>query len=157
MGEVRRGICLLNAGEYDKAAAAFQRAVELEGDRPALKDYLAACLIGQGRHAEAARLLRVNTEGDPGPAAAIRSALPLAASGRTKDGIEALREAIGAPLTSGEQEARQRRVSRLRELLDEETLAAAWAEGRALPADQAIAEALGEPARTAGSLPLGSG
>jgi hypothetical protein len=39
-----------------------------------------------------------------------------------------------------------RRVSRARELLGEPTFAAAWAEGRAMTLEQAIAYALDEPA-----------
>jgi hypothetical protein len=55
---------------------------------------------------------------------------------------EALREAIGAPLQPSEQEPYRRQVSRVQDLIGEELLAAAWAEGRAMTLDEAIDYAL---------------
>jgi hypothetical protein len=55
---------------------------------------------------------------------------------------EALREAIGAPVSLNQQEEYRRQVSRVLEMLGEEEFAAAWAEGRAMTPDQAIAYAL---------------
>src|SRR5262249_53003230 len=57
---------------------------------------------------------------------------------------EALREAIGVPIQPYEQEEYRRRVDRAGAMLDKEAFAAAWAEGRATPVEQAIAYALGE-------------
>jgi predicted ATPase len=58
---------------------------------------------------------------------------------------EALREVLGAPLTPSDRAEYDRYVAAARAALDEAAFAAAWAEGRALPLDQAIAIALDEP------------
>ncbi|HEU5100018.1 MAG TPA: hypothetical protein VFU22_13410, partial [Roseiflexaceae bacterium] len=60
----------------------------------------------------------------------------------------ALRETLGAPAMSFQQASYQRGVAAARALLDQATFAAAWAAGRTLPLEQAIAEALAttEPA-----------
>jgi predicted ATPase/Tfp pilus assembly protein PilF len=57
---------------------------------------------------------------------------------------EALREAIGAPLPPSDRTEHDRHVATARAALDEAAFAAAWAEGRALPLEQAIALALGD-------------
>jgi hypothetical protein len=75
--------------------------------------------------------------GDP---AAVRRAARLFGA------AEALREAIGTPFARVEQEAHRRRLSRVRALLGEEAFAAAWAEGRAMTVEQAMADALNETA-----------
>jgi hypothetical protein len=57
-----------------------------------------------------------------------------------------LREAIGAPLPPVDRPAHEAAVQATRGLLGEAAFAAAWAAGRALPLEQAVAEALaGEP------------
>ncbi|MDQ5853454.1 MAG: tetratricopeptide repeat protein, partial [Chloroflexota bacterium] len=55
---------------------------------------------------------------------------------------EALREAVGAPISPAKRTAYERDVAAARAQLDEEAFAAAWAEGRAMPLEQAIACAL---------------
>jgi tetratricopeptide (TPR) repeat protein len=55
---------------------------------------------------------------------------------------EALREKLGAPLLPIYHDHYQRGVAATRAHLDEATFAAAWAEGRAMTLEQAIAEAL---------------
>ena len=57
---------------------------------------------------------------------------------------EALRTALGAPLPPAERAAYEHDVAADRTQLDAATFAAAWAEGRALPLEQAIADALSE-------------
>jgi tetratricopeptide (TPR) repeat protein len=57
-------------------------------------------------------------------------------------GAEALRAQIGAPLTPGGREGLERDKEAVRAALGEEAFAAAWAEGRALTPEQAIADAL---------------
>jgi hypothetical protein len=52
---------------------------------------------------------------------------------------EALREALGAPLPPVERAHYDRSVAATRAALGEEAFAAAWAEGRALSLEQAIA------------------
>ena len=59
---------------------------------------------------------------------------------------EALREEIGSPLTPNDREEYDRNVAAAREALDAEAFAAAWAEGRAMTLEQAIAYALKEEA-----------
>jgi len=55
---------------------------------------------------------------------------------------EALRETLGTPLLPIYQDHYQRRLASARTLINEATFAAAWAEGRAIALEQAIAEAL---------------
>jgi len=55
---------------------------------------------------------------------------------------EGLREAIGTPLQIGERTDYDRDLAAARAHLDAATFAAAWADGRALPLEQAIAYAL---------------
>src|SRR5262249_58383083 len=56
-----------------------------------------------------------------------------------------LREVIGAPLPPSERAKHAGLVGRARAMLEDEEFAAAWAEGQAMDADQAVAYALGEP------------
>ena len=58
---------------------------------------------------------------------------------------EALREAAGAAMTAMERAEYDAAVLRLREALDERDLATAWAEGRALPPEAAVATAVEAP------------
>ena len=51
---------------------------------------------------------------------------------------EALREAIGAPLQPIEWDNYEQAVATTRDQLGEEAFASAWAEGRAMPAEQAL-------------------
>ena len=66
--------------------------------------------------------------------------------------VEALREAIGAPLPPAQRGEIDRVTAAMRDALGEETFAAAWAEGGAMTPDQAVAHALatlaGIPAAT---------
>jgi len=55
---------------------------------------------------------------------------------------KALRESAEVPLPPIHRAAYERDVALVRAALDEDAFAAAWAEGRALPLEQAIAEAL---------------
>jgi hypothetical protein len=55
---------------------------------------------------------------------------------------EALRTVLGAPLPPSERAAYEHDVAAARDQLDDATFRAMWAEGRALPLHQAIAEAL---------------
>lgn len=57
---------------------------------------------------------------------------------------EALREVIGIPLRPVERAPYEREVSVARAQLAEQVFAAAWAEGRAMTMEQAIAYALGD-------------
>jgi hypothetical protein len=57
---------------------------------------------------------------------------------------EALREAIGTPIWPVDRPTYERDVATMRAQLDEATFVAAWAEGRAMPLEQAIAYALND-------------
>jgi hypothetical protein len=63
---------------------------------------------------------------------------------------EALRTVIGVQRPPAARPAYTRDVASARALLDDATFAAAWAAGRALTLEQAIAEALGEDDRGSG-------
>jgi predicted ATPase/class 3 adenylate cyclase/Tfp pilus assembly protein PilF len=58
--------------------------------------------------------------------------------------VEALLEGIGTVLERVERDTHDRAIAAARAQLDEATVAALWAEGRAMPLEQAIAYALGE-------------
>jgi hypothetical protein len=57
---------------------------------------------------------------------------------------EALREAIGTPLPPADRAEHDRSVAAVRTALGEEAFAAAWAEGRALTLEHAVAFALAD-------------
>ena len=58
---------------------------------------------------------------------------------------EALREAMGSPLPPCDRPDRERSIASLRARLDEDAFSAAWAEGRGMTWEEAVAYALGEP------------
>jgi len=92
---VRRGVCLLNAGQYDEAAAEFTAAADLGSSDLSLSAYLAACLLGKGDPLAAAERFAEAGERSEGRSInAIRQALALRAAGRTADAMNALRLAI---------------------------------------------------------------
>ncbi|MGH2345516.1 MAG: ATP-binding protein, partial [Chloroflexota bacterium] len=83
-------------------------------------------------------------------AAGVAAALGQAAQAATLLGAaEALHEAVNAPAPPSERDLLGRTIALIRDALDEEILAAAWAAGRILPVEQAIAAAreLVSPAR----------
>ena len=57
----------------------------------------------------------------------------------------ALRAAIGAPLPPRDRTLHERDIAAVRARLGEAAFAAAWAEGRAMPPEQAVAFALEAP------------
>jgi tetratricopeptide (TPR) repeat protein len=93
--EVRRGLCLLNAGQYEEADAAFRAAMDLGCADRSLPAYLAGCLIGQGKLEEAAECVARSTgQANPRAVDRIRRALALRALGRQGEAVETLEEAI---------------------------------------------------------------
>jgi predicted ATPase/DNA-binding SARP family transcriptional activator len=66
---------------------------------------------------------------------------------------EALREAVGAIISPAVKQDYVRRVGRLREAMDAEAFATAWAEGRAMTLEQAVACALEPPEVDASAAP----
>ncbi|UCE59388.1 MAG: tetratricopeptide repeat protein [Phycisphaerales bacterium] len=93
--EVRRGICLLQAGDFEKAAEVFAAASHLGSVDKSLPAYLAACLVGQGRGVAAADHLGASAKDVPDSLAAeIRHAMVLWVSGRRDEAVTTLRESI---------------------------------------------------------------
>jgi len=95
LNEVRRGICLLNAGRFTEAGIAFSRASVYGYRGESLATLLAASYLGQGKTSEATHHLEraARREADQ-PAAQIRHALSLWADGQHPAAIDALRQAI---------------------------------------------------------------
>ncbi len=93
--EVRRGVCLLNAGQYREAESAFQGALDFGCVDASLPSYLAAALWGQG-HREAAtdKLSGVLTENPDHVVTRTRHALALWSDGKPEDAMRSLREGI---------------------------------------------------------------
>jgi len=94
--QVRRGVCLLNAGRYDEAAAAFSTAEQLGSTDRSLPSYIAGCLVGLGQADEAASQWARMIEDAPSDSVTrIRHAQALWASGKAGMAIESLRRAVG--------------------------------------------------------------
>lgn len=93
--ELHRGICLINAGQYANATEALSKAADLGCTDQSLATYLAACLLGRGRPAEAAEQFARTIEKDDGQAAShIGRALSMWSAGRREDAIRALRASV---------------------------------------------------------------
>jgi predicted ATPase/class 3 adenylate cyclase len=149
-------------GDFGRAAALLDEAVAFAraaGDRSLLAyilDSRGALAEAQGELGLAADLYRealASAQEIDNPivvamvlnalaAVAARQGQPAGAA-RTMGAASALRQAIGIPTTTTDDEARiAGTISAARELLGESAFAAAWEEGRAQPVDQAVAEAL---------------
>ena len=77
-GEVRRGVCLLNAGRYGQAAASFRAAMDRGCGDKSLPSYLAACLLAEGEpEAAAKQFARIVDQDRTQSAARVRRALAL--------------------------------------------------------------------------------
>jgi len=101
--DLRRGVCLLNAGVYDEAAAAFQRAWDAGCAATPLPTYMAACLLGLNQPAEAAKYFAVREPEETGATTnVIRQALSRAEAGEAENAIQFLREAIAQDKESAE-------------------------------------------------------
>ena len=113
----------LARGEYERAGGLYRESLALQREVGEKRD-IAECLEGlagvageQGRAERATRLLGA---------------------------AEALREEVGAPLPPADRARYERSVAAVRAGLDEETFESAWAQGRAMPLEQAVAYALDE-------------
>lgn len=101
LNQIRRGVCLLNAGRHAAAEAAFRSAIRHGCTDLSLSSYLAASLIGQ-RKPKAAALEFAQTleharglERPPDDGTRrIRQALSLWSAGDREEAIEVLRKAI---------------------------------------------------------------
>ena len=67
--------------------------------------------------------------------------------------MEALREALGSVVPPTDRPAYDRVVADVRRGVGEPAFTTAWMEGRALPPEQAVAEALGAAGQSTGALP----
>jgi tetratricopeptide (TPR) repeat protein len=95
LDQLRRGVCLLNAGQYELAEAAFRRALDGAHADDALPSYLAASLSGQGKKAAAAACLaEAIAHGEDGPVVRIRHAHALFKAGKPEEAVLTLREGI---------------------------------------------------------------
>jgi non-specific serine/threonine protein kinase len=139
------GKALLNLGnvaliqaEYDRATALLRESLTLHREIGG-KEGIAYCMEGLAGVAEARRQSE-------------RAA-------RLFGAAEALREAIGWPLSPAENPAHAQVVIAARTRLDEPAWAAAWAAGREMPLEQAIADAqaAGEPPVALGPTPASGG
>jgi tetratricopeptide (TPR) repeat protein len=92
---VRRGVCLLAAGQFDRAEATFKQAIELGSTDESLASYLAACLLGRRRPDAAAEQFASAIQQEASPTASrIRHALSLWAAGKAEQAIHSLREGL---------------------------------------------------------------
>ena len=93
--QVRRGICLLNAGRFKEAEEAFSRAVQTGHTDRSLPSLLAGCLLGQQQPDRAAeQFSRVLAADQTQTVTRIRHALSLWSAGRCDDAIQSLREGV---------------------------------------------------------------
>ena len=100
---VRRGVCLLNAGQYDDAESFFHQAGDLGSHCRPLPTYLAACFVGKTTPSKAVAALETVTREEPHQTAArIRYAYALWQAGRRDDAIGCLRDGIRENTESGE-------------------------------------------------------
>jgi tetratricopeptide (TPR) repeat protein len=118
------GAVALSQGECEQARALYREAL-LQCQESADKPAITGCLSGLAAVAARAQAER---------------------AARLFGAAEALREAVGFRFTPLDPGGYDRHVATLRAQLDEETYAAAWAEGRAMPLEEAIRHALEEVA-----------
>jgi tetratricopeptide (TPR) repeat protein len=118
--QLEQGNLAYDQDDFDRASHFYRESLAFFGARE--KESCAACIEGlaavasaQGQVARAARLW---------------------------SSAAAIREAIGAPLRPIDRPRQEASLAQLRAQLGEEAFAAAWAEGRALSLEQAIAFAL---------------
>jgi predicted ATPase/DNA-binding CsgD family transcriptional regulator len=164
------GITVLQAGEDERAAALFEESLSLRqklGDKGGSAHTLT--LLGRvalDRHdLERARgcyaeslALRQEIGDKEGIAAALEGLAGVAgvqgqpiSAARLYGATAALRDTIGAPLPPPDRAHYERTMAAVRTQLDEPTFTAAWAEGRTMSPEQAIAAA--EQVKVLGQLP----
>jgi tetratricopeptide (TPR) repeat protein len=116
------GSVACESGEYARASRSYEESLKL-GQRMGLNHTILLCLEGLARVAVAqGRMERVT---------------------RLCGTAAALREDIGWPLPPAKRAEHDRTVAAARAVLGEDTFAAAWARGHALPLEEAIRDTLG--------------
>jgi predicted ATPase len=128
---LRQGRVELKEGEWQRAAASFREILTLLQER-GIREGVPECFEGLAAAATAADVAETPHAGN---SRARRAARLLGAA-------EALREAMGAPLAPIYRCDHDRTLACLRNALKEQELAVAWADGRAISVEQAVAEAL---------------
>jgi non-specific serine/threonine protein kinase len=154
-------VMAMEQGDYRRATALLQECLALSREAGSTEQIADAIInLGlvayqQGDYGRAATLhqdslrmsraqgnkLRV-VEGLAGLAAAVQAQEKPVRAARLFGAAEALREAIGSPLTPYERAVHDQAVQAVRTTLGEEGFTATWAEGRALSLEQAISLAL---------------
>jgi hypothetical protein len=145
---------------FEDALALFRELGAKSGIAAALSN-LGRVAHRQGSHGEArvlfAESLRLWREGGQkqGMAAGLEGLAIVAEAigqptqaARLFGAAEALREAIGVHVRSSDHDDEDQAIAAIRAILGEDAFAGAWAEGRALPLDQAVALALEHPSAT---------
>jgi predicted ATPase/class 3 adenylate cyclase len=159
VGDVAR-----SAGDLIGARAAYEESLELfietssRAGIASAQHNLAHVAFGQGLYPRAATLFRdglieFHNLGDrrgmaeclAGLAAVIGAEGEPEVAARLFGAAESLLESIGAVIWPSNRADHERNVATARARLDPDTFAAAWAAGRALTAEQAVAEALATP------------
>ncbi len=90
-----RGVCLLNAGQFERAAETLSRATSINPDNASLASYLAAAYLGREKFDAARQTFAqiVQRQGD-NVTASIRQALSAWRGGRERDAIKLLRDGL---------------------------------------------------------------
>ncbi len=92
---VRRGICLLNARSYDRAADEFSVAMRLNPESEHLGSYLTRCHVGRGDYGAAADEMARLIDDDPDDITSrVRHAMLLWKRGDSRAAIKSLRDGI---------------------------------------------------------------
>ena len=92
---LRRGICYLNAGQFDRATEEFTKASTANPNSAELPRYLSAALVGAERFNEARRVLEKKTTGiGATPADIIRQAMLHWRTGQPNDAVGMLRQGV---------------------------------------------------------------
>ncbi len=92
---LRKGICLLNAGQYELATDELTRASTAGCNTKDLSSYLVKALLGSGRYQDAAAEFEKNIEHHPDDVdSIIRLALVQWKSGKPQSAIDTLRSAV---------------------------------------------------------------
>lgn len=101
--QLRRGLCLLSAGQYAQAADRFRAVGNVDLAGVSLASHLAICLAGEGKYAEAAgEFGRAADLASDATTVRIRQALSFWQAGSRSQAVATLRDAVGDDPECGE-------------------------------------------------------